>query len=527
MELTDTFQKIGTGDTVVYGGSAGRLELWAKYNSKDVTNNRTNVTVELRLVIDYGYIGNYQATYWSISGDLSNSGNLGSGDYRSRTLGSATGNITHNADGTKSVSFSGSFNPTAWGYSMGVSGSATLPNLHKPPVINAGTMVETNSVLTALNVPDTTVVRYLSKKKITVNATAYDGATLTYKIRHLNTEYTIPESGYQSSNVFDADYTQNNIILTSNNKAQIIQEVKDSLNGTASDYLFLTINDSTQMPDGIPYTKPSIERTNTSIKRKSGGGTTLTDNKAVLNLKATFYKANDVIGNNNSIAQIGYKIWEKGTTEPTNYTTLSPTISGGNITITNFEISNLIYTKTYNYKIILRDIYGYEDAILDGTLPTGQSVWTEYKDRVDFLNITIEGKKVVANDDVGKTATAWLSKDFSFSANYTYKIPFDNFETEAEGYFELYDNGIKVLKDCVVQVWLQWTTWGSYTRYAYIVLNNAEKESFVSTQSGTVATYMTLRCKSGDIIYGKCHAEGANGMFGTKNQSYIEVTILK
>lgn len=409
MELTDTFQKIGTGDTVVYGGSAGHLELWAKYNSKDVANNRTNVTVELRLVIDYGYIGNYQATYWSISGDLSNSGNLGSGDYRSRTLGSATGNITHNADGTKSVSFSGSFNPTAWGYSMGVSGSATLPNLHKPPVINTATMVETNSVLTALNVPDTTVVRYLSKKRITLNVTAFDGATLTYKLRHLNTDYTIPTSGYQSSNIFNVDYTQNDIMLTSNNKAPIIQEVKDSLNGTATDYLFVTINNSTQRPDGIPYTKPTIERATTSIKRKSGGGTTLTDNKAVLNLKGTFYKGNDVIGNNNNIQQIGYKIWEKGTTEPSSYTTLTPTISGGNITVSNLELNNLIYTKTYNYKIILRDRYGYEDAILDGTLPTGQSVWTEYKDRVDFLALTVGGVNPFEYSTSEKKVGKWIN----------------------------------------------------------------------------------------------------------------------
>lgn len=286
---------------------------------------------------------------------------------------------------------SGDFTPS----SCSASGTMQLTVLHLDPIIETATMVETNSVLTALNVPDTTVVRYLSKKRITVNATAYDGATLTYKLRHLNTDYTIPTSGYQSLNVFNADYTQNDIMLTSNNKAPIIQEVKDSLNGTASDYLFVTINGSTQRPDGIPYTKPSIEKTNTSIKRKSGDGTTLTNNKAVLNLKATFYKANDVIGNNNSIAQIGYKIWEKGTTEPANYTTLTPTISGGNITITNLELSNLIYTKTYNYKIILRDRYGYEDAILDGTLPTGQSVWTEYKDRVDFLKITIQGEDIL------------------------------------------------------------------------------------------------------------------------------------
>ena len=529
MELTTSYQKLGEA---YLGSSYGDLyiRIYAKYSEKDVQNNRTKVQYQARAyfsgnsyIFDQNSSGNVNGTGAS-QVNYSRSTNYPSGET---TLGTTEAWVTHESDGTKTISASAYLNFPNWGWSNTATGSATLPNLHKPPVINTGTMVETNSVLTALNVPDTTVVRYLSKKKITVNATAYDGATLTYKLRHQNTDYTIPTSGYQSSNVFNADYTQNDIILTSDNKAQIIQEVKDSLNGTASDYLFLTINNSTQMPDGIPYTKPSIERTNTSIKRKSGGGTTLTDNKAVLNLKATFYKGDDVIGNNNSIAKIGYKIWEKGTTEPTNYTTLSPTISGGNITITNFEISNLIYTKTYNYKIILRDGYGYEDAILDGTLPTGQSVWTEYKDRVDFLNITIGGKKVVANDDVGKTATAWLSGDYNFPANQTKTIPFVNFETEAEDYFKLENNGIKVLKDCVVQVWLQWTTWGAYSRYAYIVLNNGDKESFASTPGGTVATYMTLRCKSGDIIYGKCHAEGNNGMSRTKNQSYLEVTILK
>lgn len=529
MELTTSYQKLGEA---YLGSSYGDLyiRIYAKYSEKDVQNNRTKVQYQARAYFSGNSYIFDQNSYGNVNGtgasqvNYSRNTNYPSGET---TLGTTEAWATHETDGTKTISASAYLNFPNWGWSNTATGSATLPNLHKPPVINTGTMVETNSVLTALNVPDTTVVRYLSKKKITVNATAYDGATLTYKLRHQNTDYTIPASGYQSSNVFNADYTQNDIILTSDNKAPIIQEVKDSLNGTTSDYLFLTINDSTQMPDGIPYTKPSIEKTNTSIKRKSGGGTTLTDNKAVLNLKATFYKANDVIGNNNSIAQIGYKIWGKGTTEPTNYTTLSPTISGGNITITNFEISNLIYTKTYNYKIILRDIYGYEDAILDGTLPTGQSVWTEYKDRVDFLNITIEGKKVVANDDVGKTATAWLSKDFSFSANQTYKIPFDNFETEAEGYFELYDNGIKVLKDCVVQVWLQWTTWGSYTRYAYIVLNNAEKESFTQAVGGTVQTMMVLKCKANDIIYGRCHAEGTNAMSSNKNQSYMTATILR
>ena len=137
MVLTKEFQKIGTGTQKTYGGSAGYLELWAKYNSQDIVNNKSNITVELRLVVPYGYIGNYQATYWSIDGNLSNSGNLGSGDYRSRTLGSVTGNITHENDGKKNVSFTGNFNPTAWGYSIDVSASVTLPTIPRSSTILA------------------------------------------------------------------------------------------------------------------------------------------------------------------------------------------------------------------------------------------------------------------------------------------------------------------------------------------------------------------------------------------------------
>ena len=55
------------------------------------------------------------------------------------------------------------------------------------------------------------------------------------------------------------------------------------------------------------------------------------------------------------------------------------------------EISNINFTKVYNYKIIVTDNYGYSDTILDGKVPTGQSIWTEYKDRVDFLQLTVGG----------------------------------------------------------------------------------------------------------------------------------------
>ena len=191
MTLTTSFQKIATGSSKTYGYATGYLELWAKYNSQSIENNTSNVTVELRLVVSGGYIGNYQATYWGISGSLSNSGNLGSGDYRSRTVGSATGDITHNSDGTKSVSFSGYFNPTAWGYEMDVSGSADLPTIPRASDITC----------TDGYIGDTLTISIDRKVESFTDTLTYDigGLTGTIATKTSNESVSFDTSGLKSS----------------------------------------------------------------------------------------------------------------------------------------------------------------------------------------------------------------------------------------------------------------------------------------------------------------------------------------
>ena len=165
MELTTTFQKIGSGETKNYNGAIGHIELWAKYNNQNIGNNTSNVTAELRLVVTNGYIGNYQATNWSISGDLSASGNIGSGSHYSKTLGSATADITHNNDGTKSISLSGAFQPTAWGssYYLSVTGTADLPTIPRASSItvnDANIGSSTNIVINKASSGFTTTLYY-------------------------------------------------------------------------------------------------------------------------------------------------------------------------------------------------------------------------------------------------------------------------------------------------------------------------------------------------------------------------------
>ena len=399
MELTTSYQKLGEA---YLGSSAGDLyiRIYAKYSEQDVSNNRSKVQYQARAYFSGSYIYDQQSS-GNVKGTSANQVNFSKSDSYSNgetPLATTEAWVTHNTDGTMTISASAYLRFPNWGWSNTASGTATLPNLHKPPEFETAEMEETNATMLALNIPDTTIVRHLSQKQITLHGFTYDEATLTYRLEHFGTTYNIPATGYQVSNVFDTDYRSNDITIDSNNKASIVQKLADSLNGTATDWLYIDIAGTIQKPDAIPYAKPSLVGTSTTIKRKSGNGTNLTDNKANLNLVGTIYKANDIVGNDNAITQIGYKIWEDGTSEPANYTSLTPTISGNDVTVTNYEISNVDFTKIYNYKIKVADKY--YDYEIEGIVPLGQATWTEYKDRVDFLKITQQGNEVLTEGDV-------------------------------------------------------------------------------------------------------------------------------
>ena len=398
IELTKEWQML---KQEFLGNSHGDLyiRIYARYTNQDIDNLKTTVQYEARAYFSGGWIqddvgnGNVSGTGAPTIG-FSNMGRVNSGE---KTLASTEGVVYHDpSTGDASITASATLSLpswTDWGRpTKTATGSATLPNIHRPPIINTATMVETNSALTALNLPDTTIVSHLSQKTITLSATTYDDATANYRLRHLNSDYSLPSSStYQASAVFNADYTQHDVAIGSG-KANLIQDIKDSLNGTATDWVLVEINGTPQKPDGIPYEKPQIEKTSTHIKRLSGGGTALIENKAVLNLVGTIYKANDIIGNYNSCT-VAYKIWRSDQQEPARYeVVLDKTIEDGVVTVEDYELSNLDYTKVYYYKLLLQDRFGNMATIDDGILSTGQSVWTEYPNRVDFpLKLTVKG----------------------------------------------------------------------------------------------------------------------------------------
>ena len=267
--------------------------------------------------------------------------------------------------------------------SASASGSLTLTKLHDAPSITSFSLTEKNTQLTNLKVENNTIVQYLSNKTATINVSTYDNATITnYSIYHNNVLI-----GSSTSNTITINFANvGELIDSGTGKVGLMVAVTDSLGGYNTKMFDFSV---------IKYTRPTIEKTSTTIKRKTGNGTVLTDNKVLLNFVGTCYKGNDVIGNANK-PTVQYKIWN--TTEP-NYSTLT-TPNSANVSIKDYEISNILYTSTYNYKIKIYDVFTTVESTINlksDKVPTGVSVWTEYKDRVDFLKITIGDVEIIEN----------------------------------------------------------------------------------------------------------------------------------
>lgn len=396
--------------TINANGSNG-LHKFALRVSEDTTSGNSSF-------MGYSFIlSPIQTGYWSgwgngISykikiGDNTFNGTIPDYDGSSTIILSSGSNIEipHNSDGTKTINISFSVtDTTGQSYTCGNASNSSnmvLSVLHKKPEIIDVNLVEKNTLLTSVGVDDDYVVANLSIKEFTIDVETYDGATVT-KYEVINGEKVYDSA----TNVVRVDFQKNELVtryneLLEREVADLYIRITDSLGGVLQfvfPYTYI-----------IPYTKPSIEKTSTSIKRKTGWSEqqqknlVLTDNFGVLNFVGTCYKGNDAVGNNNN-PTVQYKIWSANESEPSTYNTLTtPNIA--NVTIKDFEIGNLLYTEPYNYKIRIYDVFFKEETTITikvNILPTGVSVWSEYKDRVDFLKITQGGISVATFVNIEK-----------------------------------------------------------------------------------------------------------------------------
>ena len=377
--------------------SAWTFKLEATETAYSIPNKNSTVRVQVYLgrANSQSYLGgNYNLSVKCAGQTQNASGNIpyptyinGGSWYLLKTFTFTVSNTGNPTTISISSSMSSSdFTPS----SASASGSLTLTKLHDAPNITSFSLTEKNTQLTNLKVENNTIVQYLSNKTATINVSTYDNATITkYSVYHNNV--LIGSSTTNSMTINFANIGE--LIDSGTGKVGLMVAVNDSLGGYSTKMFDFTV---------IKYTRPTIEKTSTTIKRKTGNGTVLTDNKVLLNFVGTCYKGDDVIGNANK-PTVQYKIWN--TTEPS-YSTLT-TSNVANVNIKDYEISNIIYTSTYNYKIKIYDVFTTTETTANlkvDKVPTGVSVWTEYKDRVDFVKSTIGGvdieQKIILNEEI-------------------------------------------------------------------------------------------------------------------------------
>ena len=394
-----------------YNSNAYQMKFTVKLNSQNTTNFTSNITITSymrTLNNSWGWSGfnkNYMERYTKVNDEVGYT-------FRNNTqltslptnnvnnwvnCGSWSDNIPHKSDGTCTLYVKSHLNTSAssnYSYiprdTEQESEALTLHQLHKSPKITINTMTELNTYLTG--VADNVIVQNLSKKQITFS-TELDNATIqSITISNGSTIATGTSSPITIDFSDKTLYTVSNLVPI---KAIIVDSPYGSFGDDTKNYTY------------IPYTKPTINAS-TTVKRNGQ-----LSGKVLLNLAGTYYSG--TIGNITNSIVIQYRFWEKDTTEPSSWNLIpnaSIVINNNDITVSNYEIGSNDTTasnyfnpeKAYNVRIRILDAFRdintgyYKEAKILKTIPLGESVWDEYKDRVNFKKITRQNEEVFCNE---------------------------------------------------------------------------------------------------------------------------------
>ena len=291
------------------------------------------------------------------------------------------------------------------------SASVVLPTLHKSPEVIISSIQELN---TSLGIANDTFVQYLSQKRFTLQGVVYDDVSITdYSISNGTNTIT------SQSNIIDFDFSNIDLFVETN-VLPIKASIKDSYNSVGS----ITQNYSNY----ILYQKPTIEPTSTTTKRNGQ-----TSGRCLLNMAGNYWVGQ--IGNTTNVPTVKYRYWEKGTTEPSTWETVSSgsvVINNGRVTVTDYEIGTndntqpnyFNYQKAYSIRVQIEDNY-YSDNTLKG-ITVGEAVWSEYKDRVDFVKLQQKGKDVLTQNILWQNSDTTINFDSQQiqldNSNYNYLI---------------------------------------------------------------------------------------------------------
>lgn len=538
LNVGDTYETSALGIRPYgYSSNAYQMKFTVKLNSQNLANFTSNITITSymrTLANSWGwnsfgkiYMERYIKANDEVGYTLKNSTQLNNLPTNNANnwvnCGSWSGDIQHKTDGTcvlyvknhLSTSSSSSYSYIPRDTEQ-TSESLTLHQLHTAPSLNIISVTETNNLLSGVG--DNVFVQNLSIKNFAFEPILYDDATVSSIIFSNGTTANIPST----TSPITLDFTNKSLYIVSN-EVPIKATIVDSLGGSSEIQL--------SYANPIMYNKPFITTTSTTVKRNGQ----LTG-KALLNFAGTYFSG--TIGSITNSIVIKYKFWEKDTTEPNTWITIpssSITINNNDITISDYEIgttdtsaSNYFdYEKAYNVKIQIDDAFKSDEVLK--TIPVGEDVWAEYKDRLRIKKI--QNPNGIYSYETGNINTQSITDTLIIKKASSSEAPDDGIVLE---YSPTNGNGCQLYIGNTDSQGIWYNGWDNGTRGTWkklqeapIVLydnSNGENGTIQLSDSTANYSYIEILYKSIDDYCGSVKVASPNGQKVALMSNYVNNT---
>ena len=521
--------------TLTANGSKGHHKFTLKVNEETTSGNSSFMSYSFTIApIQNGW--NWSGWGSSISYSITVGGNVYTGTIPSYngsstvTLKSGSNiEIAHNTDGTKTINISFTVTDnTGQSYTCGSASSSStfkLMDLHKPPVVSISSVTEQNSLLTSVS--GATIVNLLSIKRFVLSIQTFDSATITADNIDVTEQGTLPLKSTISISgntvTIDIDFNEQSLTPSSLTalKTKIMFFIMDSKGGVNITY--------TPEYDVIPYQKPNLIQTSSSVKRNGQ-----LSGKAIMNLVGTFYGSS--VGTKSNSVTLSYKYWKTNVSEPSTYFPITGVTTSDNvINVTNWNvakngtpITDVDSNSSYYFKVKMVDAFS-KESYITLNVPIGKYIMAKFKDRVDFMEVTINNSKYLSN--VGDGIKAYCSTSQTVSPNVSTIVNINTVDYNNSSKLSLSNNAIYIGENIhTILVNCRYTASNATNNNRYIyVYKNGEPTSFnAKAYSGTMETTTIIPVQENDYIQMVCHHEHSStiSINSGRFQTFLQVTIL-
>ena len=290
------------------------------------------------------------------------------------------------------------------------------------PTIENITIEEQNAMVSGLT---TDIVKYVSKPKITVNATAPFGTTIKkyYFLKGGNT-YNSETNEYILENIQDS-FLDGEVL-----KTRFTVYVEDNRGNVSLE----TIEDR----NFIDYVNLAINTTDIKLAR-------LTNVSNTAKLSLTGFVYNGLIGDSQNTVSVKYRYKLQSKSEWSSYTTIPTTLEENTFKITDLKLAGEFdYRENYDFEFYATDLLQTTPASTF-LLSSTEYVYFFHKNGADFKTLTEGKKRVALKEDVNKSLIK-ISKSSKSSfqlGEYGFtKVPLDVEEIKIGNNFALQDGSV-------------------------------------------------------------------------------------